>query len=112
MHANILSLVAIPLLAMTAQASVTMNLYSDNNCQTLIPGDGTTSVTSGTCDENVSTGWSSALITDNGGDNGDTLTFYTANNCAAGGSNHGYSSGNFACLKNFGFVANAVGLAG
>lgn len=89
-----------------------MQLFQDNDCQTLVSGDGVTTVNSGSCDTNVATGWSSAKVTDNGDSPAGTLTFYTRNNCAAGQSSHGYSSANFDCLKDFGFVANAVGLAG
>ncbi|KAH8805991.1 hypothetical protein F5884DRAFT_467632 [Xylogone sp. PMI_703] len=110
MHANIFYLVALPLAMTAVQASVTMNLYQDNNCQDPVPGDGWTFVSSGTCDTNVATGWSSAMITDNSGSPAGTLTFYSRNACA--GTSHGYSSANYACLNNFGFVANAVGLAG
>ena len=93
-------------------ANVTLKLFQDNNCQTPVPGTGQTFVVSGTCDTNVATGWSSALIVDKGGSPAGTLTFYNRNNCAAAQPSHGYSSANFACLNNFGFVANAVGLAG
>ncbi|KAI1131659.1 hypothetical protein F5Y10DRAFT_262036 [Nemania abortiva] len=106
MRANILTLLAVA----GAQAYVTMNLYSDNDCTNLIPGSGQTTVNSGTCDTNVGTGWSSARIIDDTGSPAGTLTFYTRNSCT--GTSHGYSSANFACLNNFGFVANAVGLAG
>lgn len=103
---NNLATLALPLLlaANTAHASVTMNLYQDNNCETPVPGSGWTTVNSGSCDTNVATGWQSALITDDSGSPAGTLTFYTNNNCAAGQSSHGYSSANFACLNNFGFV--------
>lgn len=110
MHVTALSSLVVSLLAVAkVQASVTMNLYSDGNCQTQF---GTTTVNSGTCDENVTPGWSSAMITNNDGSPAGTLTFYTNNNCAAAQPSHGYSSANFACLEAFGFVANAVGLAG
>ncbi|KAH8166434.1 hypothetical protein CIB48_g1795 [Xylaria polymorpha] len=113
MRANIISFLTIPFLALSGvQAYVTLELYQDNNCQTPIPGTGQTTVNSGSCDTNVGTGWSSAKVLDNKDSPAGTLTFYTRNNCAAGGQNHGYSSANFACLNNFGFVANAVGLAG
>ena len=112
MHFSLASLTLAVLAANSAIASVTMNLYSDNDCTEPVPGAGWTTVDSGTCDENVSTGWSSAMITDNGDSPAGTLTFYNANNCAAGQPSHGYSSANYACLNNFGFTANAVGLAG
>ena len=113
MHANVLTVLALPLLAITgAHAAVTMNLYQDNECKIPVPGSGWTTVVSGTCDENVSTGWSSAMITDSGDSTAGTLTFYNNNNCAVAQPSHGYSTANFACLNNFGFVANAVGLAG
>ncbi|KAJ2989169.1 hypothetical protein NUW58_g3607 [Xylaria curta] len=113
MHANILTILAAPLLFVAgAQGYVSMYLYQDNDCKTLIPGTGMTTVNSGSCDTNVRTGWSSAKIISNQDSPAGTLTFYTNNNCAAGQQSHGYSSGNFACLNNFGFVANAVGLAG
>ncbi|KAK8017146.1 hypothetical protein PG991_008222 [Apiospora marii] len=89
-----------------------MNLFSDNACQDPVPGSGWTTVNSGSCDANVGTGWQSARITDNRDSPAGTLTFYTHNDCAAGQSSHGYSAANFACLNNFGFVANAVGLTG
>ena len=74
MHANILPLVGVPLLAMTAvQGYVTMKLFQDSNCQTLVPGDGQTTVFSSTCDTNVGTGWSLALIIDNTGSPAGTL---------------------------------------
>ncbi|KAK8108375.1 hypothetical protein PG984_014176 [Apiospora sp. TS-2023a] len=95
-----------------AQAYVTMNLFQDNDCRVPVPGSGWTRVDSGTCDTNVATGWQSAIITDNRDSPAGTLTFYNRNNCAAAQPSHGYSSANFACLNNFGFVANAVGLAG
>jgi hypothetical protein len=113
MHTSILSFVAVPIIAMTAvQAGVTMNLYQDNDCTVPVPGSGSTTVNSGSCDTNVGTGWLSALITDDSGSPAGTLTFYNNNNCAAGQPSHGYSAANFACLNNFGFVANAVGLVG
>ncbi|KAI0472232.1 hypothetical protein F4859DRAFT_483548 [Xylaria cf. heliscus] len=113
MRANILPFLAIPFLAIPGvQAYVTLELYQDNDCQTLIPGTGQTTVNSGSCDTNVSPGWSSARIINNQDSPSGTLTFYTRNNCAAGQSSHGYNAGNFACLNNFGFVANAVGLVG
>ncbi|KAK8057941.1 hypothetical protein PG996_011878 [Apiospora saccharicola] len=95
-----------------AQGYVTMSLFSDNDCQVPVPGSGSTTVNSGSCDTNVGTGWLSAQITDDRDSPAGTLTFYTNNNCAAGQSSHGYSSANFACPNNFGFVANAVGLIG
>lgn len=95
-----------------ARGDVIMNLYQDNDCQIPVPGAGWTEVNSGSCDTNVATGWSSAKITNNGGSPAGTLTFYTRNNCAVAQLNHGYSSANFDCLNNFGFVANAVGLVG
>ena len=100
------------LLVQGVLGNVRMNLYADNDCQVPMEGEGWTFVVSGTCDTNVHPGWASALITDNGGSPAGTLTFYNDNNCAAGQPSHGYSSANFACLNNFGFVANAVGLAG
>ncbi len=109
----LVSLVVLAALAITgAQADVTMTLYQDNDCQTPVPGSGQTTVNSGTCDSNVATGWSSAKITDNRGSPAGTLTFYNRNNCAVQQPSHGYSSANMACLRDFGFVANAVGLVG
>jgi hypothetical protein len=107
------ALLAAPLLIIGgAHGYVTMQLFQDNNCQILIPGSGQTTVNSGTCDTNVHPGWSSAKILSNKDSPAGTLTFYTNNNCAAAQKSHGYSSANYACLNNFGFVANAVGLAG
>ncbi|KAK7917925.1 hypothetical protein PG985_009799 [Apiospora marii] len=77
-----------------ARGSVTMNLFSDNACQGPVPGS------------------VAARITDNRDSSAGTLTFYTHNDCAADQSSHGYSSANYTCLNNFGFVANAVGLVG
>ncbi|KAK5629874.1 hypothetical protein RRF57_005589 [Xylaria bambusicola] len=109
MHTTALSVLAAPLLlAARTQVKVTMRLYQDNNCQTLIPGTGNTTVNDQTCDTNVRTGWSSAhIIYGNYG----TLTFYSRNNCAAIQPSHGYDASNYDCLNNFGFVANAVGFA-
>ena len=108
------SIAAAMLLALTstAQAYVTVKLFQDNDCQTPVVGSGQTTVNSGTCDTGpFETGWSSAMIIDNTNSPAGTLTFYTRNDCAAGTS-HGYSSANYACLNNFGFTANAVGLGG
>lgn len=103
---------ALALFPGAARGYVTMNLFSDNDCKNPVPGSGWTTVNSGSCDTNVATGWMSARITDNRDSPAGTLTFYNNNNCAAGQPSHGYSSANYACLNNFGFVANAVGLAG
>ncbi|KAI0812202.1 hypothetical protein GGR55DRAFT_704066 [Xylaria sp. FL0064] len=95
-----------------AQRYVNMYLYQDNDCQTLIPGFGQTTVNSGSCDANVRTGWSSAKIISDTDLPAGTLTFYNSNNCAVDHPSYGYSSANYACLNNFGFVADAVGLVG
>ncbi|KAK3936679.1 hypothetical protein QBC46DRAFT_452556 [Diplogelasinospora grovesii] len=111
MHVNLLSTLALFLLLATGiQADVTMMLFQDNYCQIPVPGSGWTMVKWWTCDENVSTGWSSAMITQNNGYYRGILTFYTRNNCAVGQPAKVFSTGNFGCLNDFGFVANAVGL--
>ncbi|KAF2260668.1 hypothetical protein CC78DRAFT_584573 [Lojkania enalia] len=113
MRFNILTLASIPLVAMpVAQAFVTLALFQDNDCQTPIPGAGTTTVNSGSCDTNVDVGWSSAMVIDNTDSPAGTLTFFERNNCAVAQPSKGFSSANFACLNNFGFVANAAGLVG
>ncbi|KAI0512521.1 hypothetical protein F5B22DRAFT_648624 [Xylaria bambusicola] len=94
------------LLAAGIQGKVTMRLYQDNNCETLVPGTGNTSVEANSCDTNVRTGWSSAKIIKG---NYGTVTFYSHNNCAPSQPNHGYEAVSSDCLKDFGFVANAVG---
>ncbi|KAL1852482.1 hypothetical protein Daus18300_012163 [Diaporthe australafricana] len=109
MYARIPSVI-VSLLAITgARAKVVMDLYSDGDCANKI---GSANVDSGTCMTWFTPGWSSAKITDDSGSPAGTLTFYTNNNCAAGQSKHGYSAANFDCLRDFGFVANAAGLAG
>ncbi|KAI0145633.1 hypothetical protein GGR57DRAFT_506824 [Xylariaceae sp. FL1272] len=113
MHFSILTTITTQLLLATGtRAYVKMHLYQDNNCKTLIPGSGQTTVNSGSCESNVHVGWSSAKIISDPGSPAGTLTFYTRNNCAVGQKSHGYSAANFDCLSNFGFVANAVGLVG
>ncbi|KAK7703187.1 hypothetical protein SLS64_009163 [Diaporthe eres] len=109
MFTNILSVV-VPFLAIAgAKADVVMTLYSDGDCTNEL---GSANVNSGSCMTWFKPGWSSAKITDDSGSPAETLTFYTNNNCAAGQSSHGYSAANFDCLRDFGFVANAAGLAG
>lgn len=87
-------------------------LFQDNDCKVPVPGDGTTTVLSGTCDTNVKTGWLSAMILET---NDEPLgyagpEFYSHNNCAMSQKRHGYSGRDMkVCMRNFGFVANAVG---
>ena len=107
---NIVSAFAGPvLLATGAWSAVTLNLYQDNNCQDPVPGSGSTTVNSDSCDTNPSTGWSSAKITNNEGVGNGTVTFYTEDSCRAGPASKGFSSNDMGCLKDYGFVANAVG---
>ena len=111
MDIKLLALVAIQCLVAAVHGDVTLALFQDNDCVTPVPGSGTTTVTDGSCDTNVSTGWSSAKIVGNDGIDFGTLTFYTKRDCGCPTcGSHGYSRGNFNCLNNFEFVANAVGL--
>ncbi|KAI1366778.1 hypothetical protein F5Y08DRAFT_337367 [Xylaria arbuscula] len=87
-------------------------LFQDNDCKIPVPGDGTTTVMAATCDSNVKTGWMSAKILETAdeplGYNGPQ--FYHNNNCAMSQKHHGYSGRDMkVCMKDFGFVANAVG---
>ncbi|GAW20370.1 hypothetical protein EKO27_g8152 [Xylaria grammica] len=123
MRANILFALAASLLLTYASPvhpkrkdrCITMALYQDNDCQIPVPGTGNTTVNAGTCDTNVKTGWLSAIIIANNELDLDPKwphgpEFYERNNCAVGQKRHGYSGKMGPCLRNFGFVANAVGL--
>lgn len=91
-----------------AQAgSVGVDLFHDGNCQDQFKA---ITVYGETCYTGSSVGWSSMRV--NKYDTlGGELTAYTKNNCGnpLAGS-HGYTVSLGACLKDFGFVANAVGL--
>lgn len=86
---------------------ITVNIYSDGDCQDLLA---TETVGFSTCFTGSSVGWSSMMITGDDGIDGGTLTAYTKNNCGCPTcGSHGYDVYANLCLKDFGFVANAMG---
>ncbi|KAI1331321.1 hypothetical protein F5Y16DRAFT_395206 [Xylariaceae sp. FL0255] len=92
---------------------VMIELYQDNDCKVPVPGAGWTFVNEASCDDTVSTGWSSARMVFDTQDvpiRGD-LTFYNKNYCALPQPHaHFDTASNYErCLNNFGFVANSVG---
>ncbi|KAF4968456.1 hypothetical protein FSARC_4150 [Fusarium sarcochroum] len=95
-------------MALIAKADVTFDLFSDGNCQNKI---GERTVYAGTC-ASTNPGFSSMKPTWASIGSGSTATAYTQNNCGCPTcGSHGYNPHVDECLKDFGFVANAIGLS-
>ncbi|KAF4968457.1 hypothetical protein FSARC_4151 [Fusarium sarcochroum] len=89
----------------TSNADATVEMFSDGDCQNSL---GTIDVWEATC-ASPSPGFSSMKVT--GGTTRGIITAYTQNNCGCPTcGSHGYNPGT-QCLKDFGFVANAIGLS-
>lgn len=84
---------------------ISVDLYSDGDCQDFLASY---TVTFASCFADSPVGWSSMIATTGGV--GGTVTAYSHNDCGCPTcGSHGYDVVENACLKDFGFVANAVG---
>ncbi|KAL1884952.1 hypothetical protein Plec18167_001609 [Paecilomyces lecythidis] len=96
-----------------ASGDAEVALFSDGECANYIK---TITVRKNSCFTGSDVGWSSMQLVATAADfhiTQGTLTAYTKNDCGCPTcGSHGYSYTDLGCLKDFGMVANAVGLGG
>ncbi|GAD96970.1 hypothetical protein PVAR5_5638 [Paecilomyces variotii No. 5] len=90
----------------SATAELHVEIFSDGNCQNSLGQV----ITLGLCNQTHPGFSSMKIVRDKGSPTVGTVTAYTQNNCGCPTcGSHGYDVNDNGCLRDFGFVGNAIG---